>query len=50
MCGRPIRKQSWQNLQALGEMGEEDNRLELRNCGCGTTLAIKVELPEPEKT
>ena len=46
-CGRPIRKRSWNNLSLKGIMkgsprDPEAQDLELRNCACGSTLAMPV--------
>lgn len=43
-CGRPITEEQWEGLEYVGvQRGtEEIPDLELRNCGCGSTLAIVV--------
>lgn len=44
-CGKPIRKQSWDKYHRIGEMKASPNfpemePLELRNCVCGSTMAV----------
>lgn len=34
----------WCALPLVGYMAEDELAIELRNCGCGTTLAIEVDL------
>lgn len=37
-------KESWQKLKWVGFMGDVEERLELRNCPCGTTHSRKAPL------
>lgn len=48
-CGRSFTEETWRALDYCGRMdlGEEDEpALELRNCPCGSTLAIREERAE----
>ena len=45
-CGRVLDEAAWRELRLVGGMDPEDDErpeyiLELRNCICGTTLAIE---------
>jgi hypothetical protein len=43
-CGATYSAEAWLGLPLVGFMGEGDGpwRVELRNCACGTTLAVTV--------
>lgn len=51
-CGRAHDAESWAALPLLGWQGlrreGETTCLELRNCECGSTLAIEVPMPARE--
>jgi hypothetical protein len=43
-CGQRFTQKQWNSLQNVGRMDLEedgDKRLELRNCPCGSTIAIE---------
>lgn len=43
-CGRLHSERDWKRLRYVGEMGDEQyGVLELRNCQCQSTLAIRVK-------
>jgi len=48
-CVRAFTAADWARLPLLGDMLSEDEtgtyRLELRNCSCGSTLAVEEKLP-----
>lgn len=48
-CRRAISREEWNRLHYVGFLGGvgADDRLELRNCACGSTLAIPLA-PSPE--
>ena len=41
-CGRRHTLLEWSRLPSAGDMKDEAEHLELRNCPCGSTLALKV--------
>lgn len=43
-CGLAHDSDAWSNLPYLGVMGDEADAFELRNCPCGSTLAVEVEV------
>lgn len=43
LCKRIIYAGEWSELSFCGYQLFDDERLELRNCECGTTLAVHVE-------
>jgi len=44
-CARPYYAGEWTTLSFVGYMDDGDGgRLELRNCSCGTTLSIAIEM------
>lgn len=46
-CGATYDTRAWERLPLLGPMDDGDGGvLELRNCACGSTLAIPVERDE----
>ncbi|MGD0525130.1 MAG: response regulator [Polyangiaceae bacterium] len=47
-CGREHTRSQWRTLAPCGRMHLVRRRavLELRNCGCGSTLALKIAAPE----
>jgi transposase-like protein len=47
-CGIVHTRDTWKDLPLAGEMPDEGVTLELRNCPCGSTLAIELPLPEPD--
>lgn len=58
LCGRPIRKKSWDKLDLKGTMPmsreRDSEKIQLRNCSCGSTLAVpesatKSSRPPPMK-
>jgi hypothetical protein len=44
LCGAVYDEESWRALLHRGTVVEEETTLELRNCVCGSTIAI--ELPQ----
>lgn len=38
-CQKSLSESDWSTLPLVGEMKDDVERLELRNCVCGTTLA-----------
>lgn len=43
-CGHEYTLAAWVALQLLGYQTDEDETLELRNCACGSTLAMVARL------
>lgn len=41
-CGRSFDLEAWAALKYVGVHAFEDERLELRNCPCGLTLALDL--------
>lgn len=41
-CGLSFTVEEWVLLPLIGEMGDEIETVELRNCHCGSTLAIEM--------
>ncbi len=41
-CGNPYSRSQWQKLALVGYQADEVETLELRDCTCGSTLAIAV--------
>lgn len=41
-CRGLITLRAWVALPTCGNMETEDDHLELRNCGCGSTLAVEM--------
>ncbi len=41
-CGQTHTPEQWACLQLVGNVGDAVETLEMRNCGCGSTLAIVV--------
>jgi len=41
-CGRTFTDHEWSLLQFLGTMVDEVESIELRNCPCGSTIAVEV--------
>lgn len=42
-CGRVYDKESWFDLQEVGRQDFEedgDNRIDVRNCACGSTIGV----------
>lgn len=42
-CGRAHDESAWKALPLVGEMGDEVERVELRDCPCGSTITIEIE-------
>lgn len=42
-CGRYTLAAGWSVLRYVGEQGDEEETVELRNCPCGNTLAVVLE-------
>jgi len=49
MCGLRIGQPEWDEMELIGYQDDPDDpereRLEMRNCGCGTTIALVVAKP-----
>lgn len=46
-CGKAWTREAWRELALVGYAdGGEDGELELRNCHCGSTLAVPRETGE----
>lgn len=45
-CGREYTLPQWEALEYVGEMGDEVEKLELRNCHCRSTIARPIENEE----
>lgn len=41
-CGKEHCAEGWRALPCIGVMGDDEELLELRNCHCGSTLAIEI--------
>lgn len=41
-CGRVWLQSEWDELPSLGVQDYGDGKLDLRNCGCGGTMAMEV--------
>lgn len=50
-CGKEYDPDEWQNLPYVGvwDLGI-GTVLSLRNCSCGSTLAVEEEIPDVENT
>ncbi len=42
-CGQSFTRANWQTLKLIGHQVDEDEDLEMRDCLCGSTLAVVVE-------
>ena len=42
-CGRTFTAHEWSLLVFVGRMMDPEESIELRNCPCGSTVAIEVE-------
>lgn len=42
-CGRTFTEHEWSLLKSLGPMVDPEFTIELRNCPCGSTIAIETE-------
>jgi hypothetical protein len=42
-CGRCFTRAQWRELQYVGAQADDVETLELRNCPCGSTIAVVVE-------
>ena len=40
-CGRVFSAHEWETLQFVGKMIDEVETLEMRNCPCGSTIAVQ---------
>lgn len=49
-CGIAYTSATWELLELVGYQEDEVERLELRNCRCGSTLAIAIERDEDERS
>ncbi len=43
-CGRIYTRHDWRKLPYVGVMIDEPNDLELRNCVCGSTLSMPIDM------
>jgi len=43
-CGRFYTRDEWNSLELIGEMSDSEERVELRNCICGSTRSINLPL------
>lgn len=41
-CGTPHDAFAWSRLPYVGVMRDEEGAIELRNCGCGSTIAVEI--------
>jgi len=41
-CGRTFSAHEWSLLHCLGSMVDEEGTIELRNCPCGSTIAVEI--------
>ncbi len=41
-CGQTITEAEWRLLAYVGQMVDEVETLELRNCHCASTIAVRV--------
>jgi len=41
-CGACYTEQQWESLPIVGDQGDDVEDIELRNCTCGSTIAIVV--------
>lgn len=50
-CGRSFSREQWSQLDFVGiwKLDEFEIPLELRNCLCGSTIAIKIAPTQKEK-
>ncbi len=46
-CGRTFTAHEWSLLVLVGEMVDEVESIELRNCPCGSTIAVTVDVYAP---
>jgi DnaJ-class molecular chaperone len=42
-CGATYNTRTWEKLDLVGTMEDDVETIELRNCMCGSTLAVVVE-------
>jgi hypothetical protein len=45
-CGRQFTKKQWEALSYVGILQDEMDTFEMRNCECGSTIAIALELAD----
>jgi hypothetical protein len=43
-CGRTYTAEQWSTLEMVGRMFDVEETIELRNCPCGSTIAVTVDL------
>lgn len=49
LCGLSWSREAWRQLVLVGHTdAAEDGELELRNCSCGSTLAVQVKWTAPD--
>lgn len=49
-CGRTFSATAWAALPCIGTQSDGEIMLELRNCPCGSTIAVDVERLATQKT
>ena len=47
-CGREFTEHAWNLLPYVGVMRDDVERLELRNCPCGSTRALEIPMSDRE--
>lgn len=43
-CGRSYTEHEWSLLKYIGEMVDPEESCELRNCACGSTIAVAIDM------
>lgn len=46
-CGREYTRESWEALQYVGVQIDDVETFELKNCLCGSTIAVAIARPPP---
>lgn len=49
-CGRGYDANAWSRLELVGDMKDEVEHLEMRNCECGSTIAAVVASVDDDGT
>jgi hypothetical protein len=47
-CGREHSAEAWETLHLVGEQTTDVETLEMRNCQCGSTIAVRTFVREGE--
>lgn len=47
-CGKRYTAAEWEKLHYVGVMGDDVERIELRDCTCGSTVAVVLTSKEPK--